>query len=113
MVEARALRDGLNLAIQAGFKQLIVEGDSKTVIHAFKGKTRIPWRIYNIVNDIHTLRMQGILIITNYVFKEANMASYRGHFITRLFSSDLCFSLDLRLILAKYLIGCTFVKRGA
>ena len=54
MAEARALRDGLNLAIQAGLKQLIVEGDNKIVIEAWEGKICVPWRIHNIINDIHT-----------------------------------------------------------
>ena len=54
MAEARALRDGLRLAIQAGFNNIVIEGDNKIVIHALKGKIHIPWQISNIIEDIHT-----------------------------------------------------------
>ena len=37
VAEARALRDGLRLAIQAGFKQIAIERDNKIVIQALKG----------------------------------------------------------------------------
>jgi len=54
VAEARALRDGLRLAIQAGFNNIVIEGDNKIVIHALKGKIHIPWQISNIIEDIHT-----------------------------------------------------------
>lgn len=44
MAKARALPDGLNLAIQVEFDHLIVEGDHKMVIQGIEGKIYIPCR---------------------------------------------------------------------
>jgi len=43
VVEVRALRDGFRLAIQAGFKHIVIEGNNKIVIQALKGKIQVPW----------------------------------------------------------------------
>jgi len=45
VAEARALRDGLNLALQAGIHQLIIEGDNKIAIQALEGSIKIHWSI--------------------------------------------------------------------
>ena len=37
VAEARVLRDGVRLAIQEGFKNIIIEGDNLTVIKAIQG----------------------------------------------------------------------------
>ena len=75
MAEARALRDCLSSAIQAGFNRLIVEGDNKIVIQALEWNIHMPWQIHNIIKDIRTWRELGIQIITNHTFKEINMAA--------------------------------------
>ena len=54
VAEARALRDGLRLAIQANFKNIVIEGHNRIVIHALKVKIHVPWQISNIIEDIHT-----------------------------------------------------------
>ena len=62
MAEARALCDGLNLAIQAGFDHFIVECDNKVVIQATEGNIHIPWQIHYIIKDIEAWNSQGIQI---------------------------------------------------
>jgi len=49
VAEARALRDGLQVAIQAGIRNLNIEGDNKIVIQAIEGKIRNPWHIQHII----------------------------------------------------------------
>jgi len=41
MVESRALRDGLQAALQFGFHQLDIEGDNSVVIGALKGEIEV------------------------------------------------------------------------
>ena len=116
VAEARALRDGLRLAIQAGFTNIIIEGDNKTVIQALKGMVHVPWKISTIIEDIHAWQTHGIQLTITHVFREANMAadwlSKFGHSITASFSSDMCFSPFLSVILAEDVVGRTLVRRG-
>ena len=54
VVEARALKDGVLLAIRAGYTEIAIAGDNLIVIQALKGKGHIPWQIANIVEDIQS-----------------------------------------------------------
>ena len=54
LVEARALRDWINLAVQAAFNKIITEGDSLIIIQALKGNIQVPWKISNIIKDLKT-----------------------------------------------------------
>ena len=54
VAEARALRDGIRVASQAGFTRLCIEGDNYTVIQALQGTISIPWKISTILEDIRT-----------------------------------------------------------
>ena len=42
MAEARALRDGMQAANAAGYKDIIIEGDNQMIITALLGFTSIP-----------------------------------------------------------------------
>jgi len=42
VAEARALRAGVNAAIQAGFNKLCIEGDNATVIQTLTSKALVP-----------------------------------------------------------------------
>jgi len=85
------------------------------VIQALKGKIQVSWQISNIIEDTHTWQIQGIQLIVTHIFREANIAadwlSKFGHSITAPFSSDVCFSPFLRVILTEDVIGCTLVRR--
>ena len=52
VVEARALRDGIEAALQSGFTKLSIEGDNLIVIQALTGKSIVPWKIGTIIDDI-------------------------------------------------------------
>ena len=45
MAEGRALRDGIQATVAAGYKMLDIEGDNLIVIGALEGKTETPWQI--------------------------------------------------------------------
>ena len=116
VTEARALRDGLRIAIQASFNNVAIEGDNKIVIEALKRKIPIPWQIANVIEDIHIWQIQGIQLKVTHIFREVNMAadwlSKFEHSITASFSSDIFFSPYLRVILANDIVGRTLMKRG-
>jgi len=54
VAEARALRDGVRVASQAGFTSLCIEGDNHTVIQALQGTISVPWKISTILEDVRT-----------------------------------------------------------
>ena len=66
MTETRALYDGLNLTIQAGFDYLIMEGDNKIVIQAIEGKIYISWQIHYIMKDIQVWRNEVSIEKSSY-----------------------------------------------
>jgi len=45
IAEGRALRDGIQATVAAGYKMLDIEGDNLIVIGALEGKTETPWQI--------------------------------------------------------------------
>ena len=115
VAEARALKDGLCMAIQTGYCTKCVEGDNLIVIQASKGLQQVPWQIKNIIQDVHTWLQQGLTVTFNHVFRETNIAadwlSKFGHMITNTFTADLSISPLLRQILSDDIIGRTFVRR--
>jgi len=42
VAEARALKDGVILALRAGYMEIAIEGDNLIVIQTLKGEGRIP-----------------------------------------------------------------------
>jgi len=52
MAEARALRDGMQAANAAGYKDIIIEGDNQMIIKALLGFASIPWKISNVIRDV-------------------------------------------------------------
>ena len=55
MAEVRALRDGLQAATVAGYKDIIVEGDNQMIINALLGTISTPWQISNALKDVRFL----------------------------------------------------------
>ena len=116
VAEARALRDGVEAVVQAGFTKLCIEGDNLIVIQALTGKFIVPWKIDTIIEDLHIWLQPATQVHINHIFREVNMAadwlSKFGHTITTLFSSDVCFSPALGTILADDIVRRTLVRRG-
>ena len=75
MAESRALRDGLQAALQFGLLRLEIEGDNSVVIGALQKKSEVPWQIKNITQDIHTLIQQTKNVQLSHIYQEANMAA--------------------------------------
>jgi len=53
VAEACELKDGVFLAVRAGYTKINNEGDNLLVIQALKGINRVPWQITSILEDIH------------------------------------------------------------
>lgn len=54
------LRDSVSVAIQEGFKDLVIEGDNLIVIGALKGNIHIPWQLENIIKDVQAWLTQSL-----------------------------------------------------
>jgi len=117
VAEARAMRDGILLAIQAGFQHILVEGDNKLVIQAAVGASRAPWHIHQILQDINNRRSMGIKITFKHIYHEANRAAdwlaRFGHSISHSFSTDLYFSPELKCIISEDAVRRSFVRNDA
>ena len=117
VAEARALRDGIRTARQAGFTRLCIEGDNRTVIQALQGSSSTPWKISTIMDDVRTWMQSATQVQVKHIYREANMAadwlSKFGHTTTDWVSSDKCFSSALGTILTTDVVGRTLVRRCA
>ena len=58
IIEAIAMRDGINAAIDMSFKQIIVEGDKKIVIQSIWREAMTPRQIQAIIQDIRIFSQQ-------------------------------------------------------
>ena len=52
VAEATAMRDGICVAWQDGFRKLEVEGDNLIVLKAVQRQIQAPWQIAPIIEDI-------------------------------------------------------------
>jgi len=73
--EARALKDGVSAATQAGYRRLLIEGDNITVIQALAGKIKVPWKIATIIEDVQIWVNHDTLFQVQHIFREANVAA--------------------------------------
>ncbi|CAL9014261.1 unnamed protein product [Prunus brigantina] len=70
-----ALHDGLAAALDRGWEQIVIEGDSKLVIDSILGKANPPWCIQQIIQDIWALSSSAASIRFQHVFREANFTA--------------------------------------
>ena len=75
ITEGLALRDGLQKALENGFKKVQVEGDSKVLINCLKGSFSTPWRLKKIVEDINWLSSFFKEISFSHIHREANFTA--------------------------------------
>ena len=75
VAEARALKDEVSLAIQAGYSMISIEGDNMIVIQALKGNSNGPWQISHIIEDVKVCLNQDIRVFINHTFRETNMGA--------------------------------------
>jgi len=117
IAESRALRDGLQAALQSGFHQLDIEGDNAVVIGALRREIDVPWQIRTIIEDLQSMLQQIVHSQVTHIYREANMAadwlSKFGHSISDTWSAIQCNSLDFVTIIQDDRIGRTLVRRGS
>ncbi|KAH0987849.1 hypothetical protein GBA52_015026 [Prunus armeniaca] len=75
VAESVALHDGLAAAIDRGWDQIIIEGDSKLVIDSILNKATPPWSICHIIKDIWSLSSSVNQVRFQHVFREANFTA--------------------------------------
>ena len=75
VAEVLAIRDGLKTALEAGFHHIEVEGDNQVVIHAIQGRTKPPWSIAPIIEDIRNLTAGSAHISFQHIYREGNRAA--------------------------------------
>ena len=75
VVEARALKDGVDLAVQVGYSIISIEGDNMIVIQALKDDCKGPWQIAHIIKDVKACLHQSSWVFINHNFREANMTA--------------------------------------
>ncbi|CAL8086110.1 unnamed protein product [Prunus armeniaca] len=96
--ESVALRDGLVAAIDRGWDQIIIEGDSKLVIDSILKKVTPPWSIYQIIQDIRSLSSSVSHVCFQHVFREANFTADEVAKLGHKLSSLIVWGLGLPLL---------------
>ena len=75
LAEATAMRNGIRAAVAAGFSNIHIEGDNKTLIQAVQGYIQSPWEIQVLVQDILYFFQKCNHVIVNHIFREGNRAA--------------------------------------
>jgi len=75
VAEATAMRNGLRTAIEAGFNNIHIEGDNKTLIQAVQQHIQPPWEIQVLVQDILYFLQKCNHVTVNHIFREGNRAA--------------------------------------
>ena len=73
VAEARALRDGVQEAHAAGFKNLIIKGDNQVIINMLSSTGSAPWQISNIIKDVRYWLDQSNQVEVRHAYGETNM----------------------------------------
>jgi len=98
VAEATAMRDGICAAVQAGFRQIEVEGDNQIVLKAVQKQIPVPWQIATVIEDIWNMIPNCESITFTHIYREGNMAAdwmakhgcvLRNHYLS-LFSQPPC-----------------------
>ena len=117
MAEGRALRDGLQVAVEAGYKQLHIEGDNLILIEAVKGESTIPWRLKYAIHDIRMMLSQLDDVQVNHIYREANIAAdwlaKYDHSITGQKVTVDPGNSDFRRVISDDMLGDSLVRRYA
>ena len=117
MAESRALRDGLEAAVRAGYSALDVEGDNSLVVAAVTTSIGIPWRVKTVIHDIQQLLLKVPDSRLTHVYREANLAadllSKLGHSTSGIWTNVADCSVELSLIVNADRIGRSLMRRAA
>ncbi|XP_059070113.1 uncharacterized protein LOC131859885 [Cryptomeria japonica] len=75
MAEALSLFWRLKLGLGINVKRLIIEGDSKLIIEATKGVSRISWMINNVIKDIWSMIVWLEEFQIQHIYREGNVVA--------------------------------------
>lgn len=62
------------MAIDLGFKNIIIEGDNKIIIDALRGVSFVPWQVLPLIRDVRMYLQKFHEVQIQHVFREANRA---------------------------------------
>ena len=117
VAEATAMRNGLRTAIEAGFNNIHIEGDNKTLIQAVQQHIQPPWEIQVLVQDILYFLQKCNHVTVNHIFREGNRAADWLAKLGLSLSSTSLWSqpchIDLQRILSEDNLGYTLARRVA
>jgi len=94
VAEATAMRDGISVALQTGFRRIEVEDDNQIVIKAMQKQINTPWQIAPIIEDIRNMISNCESISFMHTYRQGNMIA---DWITKYGCSLRCTSLSLFL----------------
>jgi len=66
--EGKALRDGVQAAIAAGYKRWDLEGDNLIIIKEMQGTTVIPRQIQNVIEHIRSKLSQDVHVEIKHIY---------------------------------------------
>ena len=119
MAEARGLRDGVQAATMASYKDIIVEGDNQMIINALLGTISTPWKISNVIRDVRFLLQSSNndKFQVQHIYREANMAadwlSKSGHIHPFVTTTPESLPRELQKIVWEDMTGRAFVRKAA
>lgn len=75
VAECMALRDGFAFAIHKGWRNILVERDSKLIIDCVKQEGNLSWSICTLIQDIKLLSSFCVAVLFNHIYHEANFTA--------------------------------------
>ncbi|KAI5350043.1 hypothetical protein L3X38_002934 [Prunus dulcis] len=75
VAECMALRDGLAYAIHRGWRNILVEGDSKLIINCVKQEAEPPWSICTLIQGIKLLSSFCGDLSSNHIYRRTNFTA--------------------------------------
>ena len=75
VAKARELKNGVIAAIQADYRNIIIEGDYDIVIQALKGTFHTPWQIAMIIEDVRLWLEKTNCTVINHIFQKVNQVA--------------------------------------
>ena len=88
VAEAIAMRNGLRVAIHAGYTNIQLEGRNQILIPAVQGRIQVPWGIQILIEDILSYFQMCNHVSINHIFREGNHAAdWLAKYVVNLYST--------------------------
>ena len=69
------MRNGIKAAVQAGFKNVDVEGDKKIIIQAVQGRIKVLWEIQTLLHDITSFLKCCNQVTISHIYQQGKSAT--------------------------------------